>query len=155
MKTYAERMYRSTFSRSRQLLEVNGQLHGPTTLTPGKFPLVPVVYEAGWAPEQVWTLWRREKSCHTGNRTQTIRGTFFLVSCGGVRLSPLGTSAINWPIVPVPDDRWWVWSSRWNENWQGKPKYSRKSALVPLVHHRSHMTWPGLEPGPPRWEAGY
>jgi hypothetical protein len=22
------------------------------------------------------------------------------------------------------------------------------------VHHKSHMTWPGLELGPPRWEAG-
>jgi hypothetical protein len=22
-----------------------------------------------------------------------------------------------------------------------------------FVHHKSHMTWPGLEPGPPRWEA--
>jgi hypothetical protein len=28
---------------------------------------------------------------------------FFLVSLGGVRLSPLGTSATNWPIVPAPD----------------------------------------------------
>jgi hypothetical protein len=32
-------------------------------------------------------------------------------------LSPLGTPATNWPIVPAPDDRWSVWSSRWNENW--------------------------------------
>jgi hypothetical protein len=23
-----------------------------------------------------------------------------------------------------------------------------------FVHHKSHMTWPGLEPEPPRWEAG-
>jgi hypothetical protein len=23
----------------------------------------------------------------------------------------------------------------------------------PFVHHKSHMTWPGLEPGPPRWES--
>jgi hypothetical protein len=30
---------------------------------------------------------------------------FFLVSLGGVRLSPLGTSAINWPIAPAPNDR--------------------------------------------------
>jgi hypothetical protein len=22
-----------------------------------------------------------------------------------------------------------------------------------FVHHKSHMTRPGLEPGPPRWEA--
>jgi hypothetical protein len=21
------------------------------------------------------------------------------------------------------------------------------------VHYKSHMIWPGLEPGPPRWEA--
>jgi hypothetical protein len=30
---------------------------------------------------------------------------FFLVSLGGVRLSPLGTSANIWTIVPAPDDR--------------------------------------------------
>jgi hypothetical protein len=23
-----------------------------------------------------------------------------------------------------------------------------------FVHHKSHMSWPGIEPGPPRWEAG-
>jgi hypothetical protein len=23
-----------------------------------------------------------------------------------------------------------------------------------FVHHTSHMTWPGLEPGPPWWGAG-
>jgi hypothetical protein len=23
-----------------------------------------------------------------------------------------------------------------------------------FVHQKSHMTWPGLEPGPPQWEAG-
>jgi hypothetical protein len=34
-------------------------------------------------------------------RTECI---FFLVSCGGVRLSPLDTSATIWPIVPAPDD---------------------------------------------------
>jgi hypothetical protein len=22
-----------------------------------------------------------------------------------------------------------------------------------FVNHKSHMTWPELEPGPPRWEA--
>jgi hypothetical protein len=29
----------------------------------------------------------------------------FLVSWGGVRPSPLGTSSSDWPIVPAPDDR--------------------------------------------------
>jgi hypothetical protein len=23
-----------------------------------------------------------------------------------------------------------------------------------FVHHKSHMYWPGIEPGPPQWEAG-
>jgi hypothetical protein len=29
----------------------------------------------------------------------------FFVSWGGVRLSPPGTPATNWPIVPTPDER--------------------------------------------------
>jgi hypothetical protein len=54
--------------------------------------------------------------------------TFFLFSWGGVRLSPLDTSTTNWPIVPASDvGWWWMRSSRWNENWQGKPKYSEKT----------------------------
>jgi hypothetical protein len=33
-----------------------------------------------------------------------------------------------WPIVPAPDDRWWwLWRHWWNEDWQGKPKYSEKT----------------------------
>jgi hypothetical protein len=23
-----------------------------------------------------------------------------------------------------------------------------------FAHHKYHMKWPGIEPGPPRWEAG-
>jgi hypothetical protein len=42
------------------------------------------------------------------------------------------------------DRWWWVFSSRWNENWQGKPKYSEK--ICPSA--TSFTT------GPPRWEAG-
>jgi hypothetical protein len=58
---------------------------------------------------------------------QTSLSISFLVSCGGVRLSPLGTSATIWPIVPAPDDRWWMWSTQWNNNWHGKLKYSEKT----------------------------
>jgi hypothetical protein len=35
----------------------------PTALPPGKLSLVPIGYWNGWAPEPVWTLWRREQSC--------------------------------------------------------------------------------------------
>jgi hypothetical protein len=52
----------------------------------------------------------------------------FFFSWSGVRLSPLGTSATNWPIVPAPDDRWWwVWNNWWNCNWHGRPKYSEQT----------------------------
>jgi hypothetical protein len=27
---------------------------------------------------------------------------------------------------------WWAWSSRWNENWHGKPKYSEKTCPLSL-----------------------
>jgi len=36
-------------------MEVSGQLHAPAALPPGKEPLVPIGYEAGWAPEPFWT----------------------------------------------------------------------------------------------------
>jgi hypothetical protein len=45
------------------LLELNGQIHAPAALTPAKYPPAPIGYEAGWAPEPVWMLWRREKCC--------------------------------------------------------------------------------------------
>jgi hypothetical protein len=43
-------------------MEVNGQLYTPASLSPRKESLVPIGYEAEWAPEPVWTLWSREKS---------------------------------------------------------------------------------------------
>jgi hypothetical protein len=76
--------------------------------------------------------------------------TFFLVSWGGVRLSPLGTSAINWLIVPAPDDRWWrVWSCRWNENRQGKLVYSEKTCPSATLS-TTNPTWPDLGSNPGR-----
>jgi hypothetical protein len=75
---------------------------------------------------------------------------FFFSSCGGVRLSPLGTSATNWPIVPAPDDRWWwVWSSRWNENWQGKLKYSEKTCPSATLS-TTNSAWPDVDSNPGR-----
>jgi hypothetical protein len=58
-----------------------------------------------------------------------------------------------WFDVPASYDRWWVCSSRLNEC-QGKRKCSEKTCPVPTVHHKSHMTWPGLEEGSSWCESG-
>jgi hypothetical protein len=51
-----------------------------------------------------------------------------LVSWCQMRLNPLGIPAAT--IVPAQDHGcWWVWSSRCNENCQGKLKYSEKTCL--------------------------
>lgn len=40
-------------------------------------------------------------------------------------------------------------------HWQGKLKCSeQKLSQCQLLRHRSYMDWPGVEMGPPRWEAG-
>jgi hypothetical protein len=66
-----------------------------------------------------------------------------LVSWVGVGLSTLGTLATNWPNVPAPYGRWWVWSSRWNDNWRGNPKYSEKTCLS-VTLSATNPTWPDL-----------
>jgi hypothetical protein len=44
------------------------QLHAPAYLPQEKHILVRSLGEAGWGPDPVWTLWRREKSfALTGN----------------------------------------------------------------------------------------
>jgi hypothetical protein len=76
-----------------------------------------------------------------------LLSSFLFVSWGGVRLSPLGTSANIWSIVSAPDDRLWVWSSRWNENWQGKPKYSEKTCPSATLS-TTNPIWPDLGSNP-------
>jgi hypothetical protein len=66
------------------------------------------------------------------------------------KLGPRGTSATEWPIVPAPGD-YDVGEFGGMKIGRGKPKYSEKSCH--FVHHKSHLTRPGFEPGPPRWEA--
>jgi len=43
-------------------MNVSGQLHAVAVLLSEKAFSVPNEEEAGWAPEQVWTFWRRDKS---------------------------------------------------------------------------------------------
>jgi hypothetical protein len=83
-------------------------------------------------------------SVHASSRTSFF---LFFWGGGGVRLSPLGMSAIICPSVPAPMKS----CSRVRE----KPKYSEDTySSATFVHHKSRMTWPDHKPGPPRCEAG-
>jgi hypothetical protein len=54
---------------------VSGQRHAPAALYPrGKDPPVPIVQEAGWAPQPVWTQTIEEKSfTPAGDRTPVVQ----------------------------------------------------------------------------------
>jgi hypothetical protein len=53
-------------------MEVSGQLHELAALPPGKEPQEPIGLEAGWAPDSVWTPWRKI-SCTAGNQTRAVQ----------------------------------------------------------------------------------
>jgi hypothetical protein len=79
---------------------------------------------------------------------QTDLQVFFLVPWGGVRLSPLGTSATVWSIVPAPDDRCEDCCAI-GEMRIGRVKQStrRKPVLVPLCPPQipHDLTWAGTQ----------
>jgi len=53
---------------------VSGQLHAPTALLPGKVLLLPIGWEAGWAPDPVWAQQRADKiPAPTGKRTPFVQ----------------------------------------------------------------------------------
>jgi hypothetical protein len=66
------------------------------------------------------------------------------VGWGEAESTRFGTSANNWPIVPAPDDRWWVWSIWWNKKLQRKAKYSEEICLSATLF-TTNPTW--LDPG--------
>jgi hypothetical protein len=44
----------------------------------------------------------------------------------------------------------------WNGSDMGKLNYSVNNlSQFCFVHHKSHMDWPGIEPGPLRWQTGH
>jgi hypothetical protein len=67
----------ATHSRPRHLMGVSGQRHAPAVLLPpGKGPPIPIVQEAGWAPEPVCTQRLEEKSfAPDGDRTPNARSS--------------------------------------------------------------------------------
>jgi hypothetical protein len=102
---------------------VGGQHHALAALSPGKDP-VPIVQEAGWAPEPVWTgaenldPWTVQSVASRYSdratqptltiRRQCINNNWYIlcVSCGLAAPTPVPASQHNIPIVvnAVPPD---------------------------------------------------
>jgi len=73
--------------------------------------------------------------------TNFIKNSFASSACTTGNISAKTTMSM---------EQWWNYTDRGK-----KPKYSEKTlAHFHLVHHKSHMDWPGMELWPPRWEAG-
>jgi hypothetical protein len=70
-------MYSSYSFMTSALDGASGQRHASAALYPrGKDLRVPIVQEAGWAPEPVWTERLEEKSfCPDGDRTPFARSS--------------------------------------------------------------------------------
>jgi hypothetical protein len=103
---------------------------------------------AWWNIIHVSTLLCKTHGCIGGRNLLTnikiilLNSSFFII--------PLSTQANIWPTLPAPDDRWWyVWSSRWNDNWQGKPINSEKTCPSATLS-TTNPTWPDLESKPGR-----
>jgi hypothetical protein len=90
---------------------------------------------------------------HTRRQEVNMGALMWTLSClihgVGLRLKPLGKPATAGPIAPASYDRR-VWSSRWNENRQKKPKNLDKSCQIITFP----TTWPEIELRSLRWEAG-
>jgi hypothetical protein len=71
---------------------------------------------------------------------------------GGVQLGPLGTAAINRPLVPNPAD---YDDGEIDGMMMGRGNRStrRKPVQLSLCQSQTPHDVPGREPGPPRWEA--
>jgi hypothetical protein len=99
------------------------------------------------APVALSTM-KQQVRCHLSHSTKVLR---LFVFWAGVVPNPLLPRPLNDP----------MYQSRMMKSVEQSVECFAGETAVPWenlpqcrsVHRRSHMTWPGLEPGPPRWEA--
>jgi hypothetical protein len=109
------------------------------------------------APSRTWRhatpWWQGSHLTTESSRKHPVSASaslcFFLIQLvgGGVHLGPIDTAATDLPIVACPG--WlWRWRILWNEDWQGKPKYSKKTHPSATLS-TTNPTWPdpGKNPG--------
>jgi hypothetical protein len=103
-----------------------------------------------------WNNWLYLSSQNCGIKLLICRCLFHVIEqnffisfiISGVGLSPLGTAATSGQLYK-PQMIWgWLWSNWWNEDWQGKPKYSEKTCPSAALF-TTNPTWPdsGSKPG--------
>jgi hypothetical protein len=106
-----------------------------------------IEYHCSRLTDLTWSFMFREKEC----RWVLHRLLFYF--WGWCWDSAFGTSATNWPYCNSPG--WWM-SAKHLVGWvmQLKPKFSEQTCPhCCFAYYKSHMTWRGIKPGLPRWEA--
>jgi hypothetical protein len=98
--------------------------------------------------------WKSSCFCHSllaNTTTKSIHSAFS--NSGG--WSPTGsTRHVGHQLGYCTCPGWlWGWRIWWNDDWQGKPKYSEKTCPAPLCPSQIPHDLTEREPGSPRWEA--
>jgi hypothetical protein len=154
---------------------VSGQRHAPAALeSRGKDPRYPLYRRLGGPKSRSGHRgYRKDPFASAGDRTSIARpvarhytdwaqaqqyeekwkGLFSSWMWGGSSTQAWTPTYVS--ILSIPQ-MIWVW--RATVEWyidRGNPKKSEKDlSHCYFVHHKSHMDWPGSEPGSPRWEDG-
>jgi hypothetical protein len=104
---------------------------------------------SGWNDSRLgtWTrvLQNTKQMCYPLN--SNVR-SLFILKCIFLFLLLVGWDLRHQILRPLlayctaPNDRWgWLWSNWWNEDWQGKPKYSEKTCPCATLS-TTNPTWP-------------